>query len=298
MVMDNGYSRPLTGKFFLIRHLKFLINCCQSINYFSLILKKISHIRVYLSGPDMKKHKLFLIIIFLLFCLKLSSQNFLITEPKLQFDGHKLSITYDLITKGKSDLFSIWVEIRDQDGDPIRAYSYRGEFGDSIKPGNNKIITWVPEEDAFFLDEDVTVELKGELYERSFNKGTMVALSAVVPGLGQTKIKEKPWWLASIPAYGALAGGVIYNMKFADTYDAYHKTLDGIERDDLWAKAQQERNISGALFIGAAVVGAANLVWIAATPNKYKPLQHAKVSINSVPFDHDRITYVSIKVDF
>lgn len=246
----------------------------------------------------MKKRIYFLIIFLFFFSFKSISQNFLITQPKLQFDGHKLSITYDLVTKSKSDLFSIWVEIRDQDGDPIRAYSYKGEFGDSIMPGNNKIITWIPEEDAFFIDEDVTVELKGELYERSFNKGSMVALSTIVPGLGQTKIKEKPWWLLSIPAYGTVAGGVIYNMKYNDTYDAYLKSTDAIERSDLLSQSQHQKNISGALFIGSAVIWVANLVWVVATPNRYKPLQHTRISLNSVPFNNDRHMWVTFKVDF
>jgi hypothetical protein len=142
------------------------------------------------------------------------------------------------------------------------------------------------------------VEVKGEKFERSYNKGTMVVLSTVVPGLGQTKIREKPWWLLSIPVYGTVAGGVIYNMKYNDTYDAYLKSTDAVERSDLLSQSQQQKNISGVLFIGSAIIWVANLVWIAATPNNYKPLQHGKVSINSVPFKNDRLTCVSYKVDF
>ena len=228
------------------------------------------------------------------------SQNFLLTEPKLEFDGYKLIITYDLVAKSKSDFYYVWVELRDQDGDPIRAYAIRGELGDSIKAGNNKVITWAPEEDAIFLNEDVTVEIKGEMFEKEFSKGKMIALSTVVPGLGQTKVKEgKPWWLTSIPAYGALAGGLIYYSKYNKTYDTYlHTTDDPVERADLLQQSQKENNIAGALLISSGVIWVANIIWIAATPNNYRPMQHARISFNSMPNEKGSFTWLTLKVDF
>ena len=228
------------------------------------------------------------------------SQNFLLTEPKLEFDGYKLTITYDLVAKSKSDFYYVWVELRDKDGDPIRAYAIRGELGDSIKSGNNKVITWAPEEDAIFLNEDVTVEIKGEMFEKEFSKGKMIALSTVVPGLGQTKVREgKPWWLTSIPAYGTLAGGLIYYNKYNKTYDTYlHTTDDPVERADLLQQSQKENNIAGALLISSGVIWIANIIWIAATPNNYKPMQHARISLNSMPYEKGRFTWLTFKVDF
>ncbi len=242
-------------------------------------------------------------LIFFLFLLtsfsKSFSQNFLITEPKLEFDGYKLMISYDLISKGPSDIFSVWVEIWNQAGKPIKAYSFKGEAGDSIKAGSNKKITWVPEDDAVFLDEDVSVELKAEKYERSFNKGGMLALSTVMPGLGQTKIKNgKPWWLAGIPAYGALAGGLLMNKKYTDTYASYLNATDAVVRADLYDQSQAQKSLSGALIITSAVIWVTNIVWVAATPNNYKPLQHTKVGVNYVPFNNQRFTLLSFKVDF
>jgi hypothetical protein len=254
---------------------------------------------VPLNFEVMSKPWLLLIILLLISSSELFSQNFLITKPKLEFDGYKLSITYDLITKGQSDIFNIWVEIRNQKGEPIRAFSFKGDLGDSTKPGNNKKITWVPEEDAIFMDDDVSVELKGEKFERSFNKGSMILISTIVPGLGQSKIKKgEPWWLASIPAYGTLAGGLIFHKKYTDTYDAYLKATEAVERSDLYNQSQKQKNLSGALFITSTVVWVSNIIWTAAIPDKYKPLQHANVSVNSIPFNHERITLLSFKVDF
>ncbi len=256
--------------------------------------------KLNLSVQDMKIIKFLLILFFLPSGIKVSSQSFLITQPKLEFDGYKLTITYDLVSKSKSNVYYVWVELRDQDGDPIRAYSIRGEIGDSISAGNNKVITWAPEEDAIFLNEDVTVEIKGEMFEKEFSKGKMIALSAVVPGLGQTKTRDgKPWWLTSIPAYGALAGGIIYQNKFSNTYDKYLETKDDpVERADLLEQSQKENNIAGTLLISAGVIWAANIIWMAATPNRYKPMQHARISLNSMPSQKGNITLLTLKVDF
>jgi hypothetical protein len=124
-------------------------------------------------------------------------------------------------------------------------------------------------------------------------------MSTIVPGLGQTKItKGKPWWLATIPAYGTLAGGFIFNKKYTDTYNAYLKSTDTDERSTLYDKSKKEKTLSGALFITSGVIWISNIVWVAATPNNYRPMQHTKVSVNSVLFNQERITMLSFKVNF
>jgi hypothetical protein len=246
----------------------------------------------------MSIQRLFLAGFLLASSLESFSQNFILTEPKLEFDGRKLAITYDLITKSKSDIFSVWVEIRDKDGDPIRAFSFKGEIGDSVKAGSKKVVTWVPEDDAVFLDEDISVELKGERFEKTFNKGSMVLYSVILPGLGQTKIRNKPWWLASVAGYGSLAGGLIFNKKYSDTYDLYLKSTEASERADLLTESQRNKNISSAFFITSAVIWISDIIWVAATPDRYKPLRHASLSFKTLPVNNDRFNYVCLKVNF
>jgi hypothetical protein len=247
----------------------------------------------------MKKQKLLLITVLLIFSFRSFSQNFVITTPKLEFDGKQLSISYDLVSKEKSDIFYVRVEMKTKSGIPLWAYTYKGDVGDSIKPGNNKKIVWVPEEDAIYVDDDITIELKGERYIKSFNKGSALFLSTVVPGLGLTKIYNgKPWWLVSIPAYGALAGGLVVHKNYVNTYNDYLASTDAVERGDLLDKSQKLNSLSGALLISAAVVWVSNVVWVAVTPDRYKPLQLPNLSVNSVPFNNDRITMVSLRIDF
>lgn len=247
----------------------------------------------------MKRQIFFPIVVLFLHASAVFSQDFVLTMPRLDYDGSKLTISYDLISKNQSDIFFIWVEMTNQSGTLIRFASFKGEVGDSIKPGNNKTITWVPDDDAIYIDEDVTIELRGEEYVRAFNKGSALLSSAVVPGLGLAKIrKSKAWWLMSIPAYGSLAGGILMNKKYHDTYELYQTETDAVERQDLYDKSRQQLGISGICLVSSAVLWAGNMVWIAATPNNYRPLQHVKVSVSSVPAISQGITLLSLKVDF
>jgi hypothetical protein len=247
----------------------------------------------------MKRQKILLALILFSFCAFSFSQSFMVTDPKLEFDGYKLSITYDLVTKTNSDIFYVWVEIKNQAGNPIRAYSFKGEIGDSIKPGINKRIEWVPEEDAVYLDEDISVEMKSERYEWTFKKGSAVFSSLIVPGLGLTKIKNgKPYWLAAIPAYGALAGGLVVHSSYVKTYDLYKSETDPVERGDLWDKSLKQKNLSYGLIGTAAVIWIADLIWVAATPNSYRPMKHPTFSLNTVPVNGNRAALLSLKVVF
>lgn len=64
---------------------------------------------------------------------------------------------------------------------PVRAKTFEGAVGEDILPGKDKLIFWTPEDDAIYLDEDITVELLGEKYVRSFNKSLMVLSSTLIP---------------------------------------------------------------------------------------------------------------------
>jgi len=247
----------------------------------------------------MKRQKLLLSLVSLILFSKTYSQDFLISEPKLEFDGSRLIVSYDLVNKNPSDIFYIWLEMKNQAGTPIRASAIKGDVGDSINPGDGKKIIWTPEEDAIFLDEDVSVELVGERYEKEFNKGSMVLLSGAVPGLGQTKIsKGKPWWLTGVAAYGALAGGFIVHSSYNKTYESYMAETNAAERENLLNKSGKQLSLSSALFISAATIWAANIVWVAATPNKYRPLQYAKLAFISAPGSNSGVALLSFKVNF
>jgi hypothetical protein len=246
----------------------------------------------------MNKQKLFLILISLFAVFRVYSQDFQIAPPRLEFDGKKLAISYDVISNRQSDLFYVWVEIQKKNGELLAMNSLSGDIGDT-KTGKNKLITWVPANDSVFLNEMVDVELKAEKYEKSFNKGSMTLLSIAFPGLGQTKIsKGKPYWLTGVAAYGTLAGGIIVRSNYLKTYDEYLIEEDPSKRSELFDQTQKQMNLSSALFVTSAAIWTANLFWVALTPNRYQPLKHAKITLAPSTLPASGTNMLTMRVNF
>ena len=247
----------------------------------------------------MKKQKYFFILFFLILPFNLFSQGFLITPPKLEFDGTQLLISYDIINKNHADQFYVWVEMEMKNGETILMKTISGDVGHNIKAGKNKKIIWVPAKDSVFLNEEISVEIKVEKYNKSFNKGSAMLLSAAIPGLGQTKIsKGKHWWLTGVAAYGALAGGFIIHKNYLKTYDSYRIEEDPLKRKDLFNQTQKQMNISSALILSGAALWAANIFWVALTPNKFQPLQHLKLEMGQLPGTDKKTTLLSMRLNF
>lgn len=248
----------------------------------------------------MKTQKLFIIITFLYFPFESFSQDFLITTPKLKFDSTQLLISYDIINKNPADRFYVWLEMNKENGEPIRMKSLSGDVGDSITAGENKKITWIPEADSVFLNEEVFVEVKAEKYIKSFDKVSMMLMSTAVPGLGQAKIsKGKPWWLLGVAGYEVLAGGFLYHNKSDKTFSLYQlEKEDPDKRADLFNQYNKQMNISNALIVSGAVIWAANILWVAFTPNKYQPLQHIKFSSDQSTFLNNRTMLLTLRFNF
>ncbi len=247
----------------------------------------------------MKKHPLYFILVFLFPIVNTFSQSFLVSKPELKFDGKYLYVSYDIINKKQSDHFFVWMDMEKKNGESIQMKALSGDIGPEIKSGSNKQIIWNAEKDAVILNEEVFVELKAEKYVRSFNKGSAMLLSTVFPGLGQTKISNgKPWWIMGVAAYGAVAGGVIFNQVSVSTYDSYKTELDPVKRASLYNKTQQQLNLSSGMIISGAALWAVNVFWIALKPNRYEPLKYLNLSLEPTIGLPGENNLLSFKVNF
>jgi hypothetical protein len=246
----------------------------------------------------MKKRRSFLFLLFLFIVLKSSSQDFQITQLKLEFYGNQLHISYNIDSKNSTSKFHIEIKINKGNGDPITPKSISGDLGDNIKSGNNKRIIWDLKKDTVYLDEDISVEIKGEKHIESFSKGSLILMSTAVPGLGQTKVSGKPWWLCSLAAYGTLAGGFIIYKSSLNTYNAYKAEDNPNTRTDQYNKAQKKLNIANTLFITSATLWVANIIWVVVTPTSNLPLKHVKVYLEPVTIPKYDGAMVSLRVDF
>lgn len=248
----------------------------------------------------MKKQRFFFFILFILLAGKSFPQGFQLSQPRLEVAGNELSIYYDIIGSKPTDKLFIRVEISRADGTLIPAKALSGDFGEYVNAGKNKKIIWNAEMDSVYLNEPVSVELKAEKYIRPFPKGSRMLLSTVFPGWGQTKNNNsKPWWLTGIVAYGGLAGGIVMNQNYTRTYNSYKVEMDPDKRASLASKSQKQLNFSNVMLISSASIWAANILWIAFTPDDYKPLQYIKLSLNKsyLPYSGNPVM-LSLKIDF
>ena len=255
------------------------------------------HFSCQMNNSDMILRNFFILCFSLLLFENSLSQGFILSKPRLDYDGEQLRISYDLISVKKTDLFFVWVESEKVNGEYIRMKSLMGDVGESIPSGKNKQIYWTPDKDTVYLNEEVFIEVKAEKYLKSYNKASMMLMSTVFPGLGQAKVRSRPCWLTGVVAYGALAGGIIANRSFTDTYNSYRIEEDPAKRSELLSLAQKQGNISDALLISGAGLWAANIVWMALIPNKYKPLKYAPLSFTQGGHDN-KIAMLTLKFNF
>lgn len=245
----------------------------------------------------MRTKGLLLIFAFFIVPVFSYSQDLKITSPKLYFDGHQLRINYDLTGDSRSNQFFVWVEVEKKNGVIVKLKTLSGDFGDNIKPGTGKMITWIPEKDSVFMNDDVYVEVKAEEYVK-FNKGSMILLSTFVPGLGQSKMSGKPYWLTSIAAYGAMAGGLMTHSKYQNTLKLYRSEEDPVKRKQFFDKAQSQMNMSGILIVSGAAIWIGNMIWVSAMPNRYKPLKHLSLTMEKPYGPFTGPTLVAMKFNF
>jgi hypothetical protein len=215
-----------------------------------------------------------------------------------RFDNKKLSISYEIDGSTSSDLYFVWLEMgKKATGEKIVPKSLTGDIGEKITGGNGKLIEWTPATDSVILDEEVEFEIKAEKYEKSFNRGTGILLSAVLPGLGQTKINGKPWWLTGIVSYGLIAGGFVMRKQAEADYDKYLDiSQDASARANMYDQAQKKMDMAGTFIISGAAIWAANMIWISSVPNRYKGLKH--LSLKTQSLDKTPYTMVSYKINF
>lgn len=208
-------------------------------------------------------------------------------------------INYDFINAKVSDQFYVWVDIERKNGVALEAKAISGDVGPKVKSGSNKQIVWDPEKDAFFLNEEILVEVKAERYVRSYNKGSAMLLSAIMPGLGQTKVSGgKPYWLTGAVTYGLIGGGLLVYSSSINSYNSYKTETDPVKRLELFNTTQDKLDMSGILLASGAAIWAVNMIWVAATPNRFKPLKYVKVSMEPSVVPGNINTQLSMKINF
>lgn len=111
--------------------------------------------------------------------------------------------------------------------------------------------------------------------QKDYPRLTAVALSAAVPGLGITKLRNGgPYWIVGVADYGCLLSGVLLNVMAISTYDKYKHATTASNRDTYYDRAKS-LNLSGNILLYmAAGIWVADLIITAVIPAK----SHTKIS--------------------
>ena len=231
----------------------------------------------------------FLVIILLLILPyeSYSQSQISISAPRLELQGKKLHIIYDLLNSQPKDRFLVWLEITDESGDKIQPNALSGDIGEKISGGIDKIIIWDLEKDGILINEEIFVEVFAErtyvpiiqkdqekinsegtpAESKRFTRSNIVISSVILPGWGQSKTSRgKPYYVLGVVGYGCLGCSVILNRVAIGTYNDYKISLDVDERLSLFDKSVTQDNISEYLAFAAAGIWAANIIWALVTP--------------------------------
>ncbi|MCX6286523.1 MAG: hypothetical protein NTY96_05365 [Bacteroidetes bacterium] len=191
----------------------------------------------------------------------------------LQHDS--LIITYDLLKAGHDEKFIITVEVSTAAGKLIHPQTLTGDVGNNVSGGKGKQIIWDIRKDKVFINEGISVEVFAEPMQipvRFVHRGTAALLSAVVPGLGITKLNRGgPYWIMAIGFYGAAAGSYLYYSSAENNYQKYLDSRSEDERNSLHSTVTTQNTVSEVMMYTAAAVWVGSMVWTLVAPNKTKP---------------------------
>jgi hypothetical protein len=183
-----------------------------------------------------------------------------------------LFVTYDLLKAKRNERFTVFLKIIPKSGREIKPVSVSGDIGNDIQGGKGKLMIWNIRKDNIEINEEIAVEVTAisQMADiKQFSRGKALLLSAVVPGLGITKLKNGgAWWLMSLGVYGCLAGSWVYHEMAQDNYGKYDQSLITDERNSLYSTANQQHDISVGFLYASGAIWLGNVIWTLATPKK------------------------------
>jgi hypothetical protein len=224
-----------------------------------------------------------------------------IENIKFDAEGSKLAITYDIVKYKDGETFEIWVKIVTASGKTLVPVTMYGDVNKGVSGGTGKRIVWDVEADNVTIDEEFSVEVYGRSDTKSTTQevkepekekpekvkgtgisvGSAMALSAVLPGLGNRMVKGSgAQWLLGVAGYGCIAGSLILNNSAYNAYEDYKLADNAEERDDYFSKAESNDRISKILIGGAVAIWVADLVWTGLQAGKARKNSKSSASLN------------------
>jgi hypothetical protein len=222
-----------------------------------------------------------LLLVFQLeFCLAQETPT--IPKPLLEIQGENLFIKYNIINSKPGEKYTIKLEVTDSKGSIINSQSLTGDIGDSIQGGNGKKIIWHYTSDNVKDEVQVYITIALEKHPektaheeftrmtKHISRGSLFLQSIAIPGLGLSKIKNKPYWIMGIAGYGLITASIIFKSSSNSSHDNFLNTNNPVEEDYYIKKYRNQKSVSTICLIGAAAIWVADLIVVASSSSKLK----------------------------
>lgn len=215
-----------------------------------------------------------------------------------------LIVTYDLVKAKNSEKFNVVLVVKSVTGKSFDPMAVSGDVGNNITGGKGKRIVWDIVKDKAVINEDIFVQVLATTLppeitavpvpvavqetpketaqqqqqqqaprnqEKVYSKGGAIALSAVMPGLGITKLRDGgPYWLIGIATYGLLISGIVMNVASTSAYNQYKDATTSSDRDTYYNRAVSLNKTGNTLLFVAGGIWVADLIVTAVIPAKLK----------------------------
>jgi hypothetical protein len=188
-----------------------------------------------------------------------------------------LIVTYDIEKAQRKELFDVTLIVTTASGKLIRPRAVSGDVGSVVTAGKGKTIFWDLNRDQIYLNEGIQVEIEAialGIPEKFVSRGKALLISAVVPGLGITRLhKGGAYWMMAVIVYGSSAGSAIFYAMADHNFRKYLSSADIDERNTLHSRVMTQNTVSDVLLYTAGAVWLGNMIWTLVQPNKTKPLK-------------------------
>jgi hypothetical protein len=263
----------------------------------SLLLKRYFHIfdklKIRIKKCFLMIKSLYTYLLFILFlALPLTSiaQRIKINDAHANREEKKIFIPYEIEESSKyHNLYKIALYYTQDKGKTYQGplQKVTGDIGKEVTPGDKLIVWEYAEEDSTFNGEGVMFKLAitSRLDPRYLGGPENALYSLLLPGLGNTKVRPpaKKWYLVSAGVFSLIGGGVYMGVKSNQTLDLYRESTTTQEAQDLFDKANNQKTVSGSLFVAAGAIWLTDIIQVAIKGFKNKKAARELEPIPSTP---------------
>ncbi|MBN2520293.1 MAG: hypothetical protein JXB17_07305 [Bacteroidales bacterium] len=206
-------------------------------------------------------------------------------------DNQIIVVIYDIDNSSAIERYNIELTFVDFNGNRIVPRSIRGDVGNDIKGGKNKVIYWDVLNDVEELGRvRARVTVKG--VTEHLGNSSNALLSVMVPGLGDYYVKNKRNMIIkpvfrTITAYGLVGYGIYNYIDFNKKFKEYNdKDTPREDFDRLFNEATTSLHRSYVASSIGAAIWASDVIWVAIKGAKNK---QRNLMIGSIGYDYNLV---------